>query len=82
MDNNNSATKSYYAGLLNNMSQKIHEKHPGLSKRKILLFQDNALVHASKVLMDKIQELRYEKIPYPAHSQDFSPSGFFVDAKP
>ena len=71
-------TGAYYPNLLDQLDQKIREKRPGLSKKKIIFHHDNAPAHTSRVSMAKINELRYELLPHPPYSPDLAPSDFHL----
>jgi hypothetical protein len=38
-------TTEYYSSLLTRLDEQIHEKRPGLQKKKIIFHQDNAPAH-------------------------------------
>ena len=56
----------------------IREKRRGKLSKGVLLQQDNARVHTSKVAMDSVERNGYELIPHPAYSPDLAPSDFFL----
>ena len=71
-------TGVYYANLLDQLRIAIREKRRGKLTKGVLLQQDNARVHTSKVAMDAVERNGYELIPYPAYSPDLAPSDFFL----
>ena len=64
----------YYANLLKQVRQSIKEKRRGKIRRGIMLHQDNAPVHTSRVAMDAVRECGYELLPHPPYSPDLAPS--------
>jgi hypothetical protein len=46
-------TGEYYSNLLTRPDEKIHEKRPGLQKKKIIFHQENAPTHKSVLAMEK-----------------------------
>ena len=68
----------YYANLLKQVRQSIKEKRRGKIRRGIMLHQDNAQVHTSRVAMDAVRECGYELLPHPPYSPDLAPSDFHL----
>ena len=68
----------YYANLLKQVRQSIKEKRRGKIRRGIMLHQDNAPVHTSRVAMDAVRECGYELLPHPPYSPDLAPSDFHL----
>nr|XP_033783950.1 histone-lysine N-methyltransferase SETMAR-like [Geotrypetes seraphini] len=68
----------YYAGLLQRLRAEIKMKRPHLSKKTVLLHQDNAPAHTSTIVMVKLHELRFKLIPHPPYSPDLAPCDFFL----
>jgi hypothetical protein len=60
------------------LKAEIVTKRPHLKKKKVLLHQDNALVHTSAVAIVKIHELQFELIHHPPYSPDLSPRDFLL----
>ena len=52
-------TGAYYANLLNQLRTAIHGKRRGKLSKGILLQQDNARVHTSKIAMDAVERNGY-----------------------
>ena len=67
-----------YANLLKQVRQSIKEKRRGKIRRGIMLHQDNAPVHTSRVAMDAVRECGYELLPHPPYSPDLAPSDFHL----
>ena len=65
-------TVVYYANLFDQLRTVIREKHRGKLSKGILLQQDNARVHTSKIAMDAVKRNGYELIPHPAYSPESS----------
>ena len=68
----------YYANLLKQVRQSIKEKRRGKIRRGIMLHQDNAPVHTSRVAKDAVRECGYELLPHPPYSPDPAPSDFHL----
>ncbi|XP_048243687.1 histone-lysine N-methyltransferase SETMAR-like [Haliotis rufescens] len=68
----------YNAKLLKQVRQSIKVKRRGKIRRGILLHQDNAPVHRSRVAMTAVQECGYELLPHPPYSPDLAPSDFHL----
>ena len=71
-------TGAYYASLLDRLNNEIKEKRPHLTKKKVLLHQDNARVHTCTVAMAKIESLRFELLEHPPYSPDLAPCDYFL----
>ena len=71
----------YYADLLVRLRESIKEKRRGKIRRGILLQQDNAPVHSSKVAMQSVRDCGFELLPHPPYSPDLAPSDFFLFSK-
>ena len=53
--------------------------HPGQVKRKlVLLLQDNAHAHTSKVVREKVEELGIGLLPHPAYTPNLAPSDYYL----
>jgi hypothetical protein len=66
-------TAEYYSNLVTRLDEKIHEKRPGLQKKKIF-HQDNAPAHKSVLAIEKLRNLHYELLEHPPYSPDLAPS--------
>ena len=71
----------YYANLLKQVRQSIKEKRRGKIRRGVLLHQDNAPVHTSRIAMEAVRECGYELLPHPPYSPDLAPSDFHLFPK-
>ena len=71
----------YYADLLVRLRESIKEKRRGKIRRGVLLQQDNAPVHSSKVAMQSVRDCGFELLPHPPYSPDRAPSDFFLFSK-
>ena len=74
-------TREYYSNLLTRLDEKIREKRPGLQKKKIIFYQDNAPAHKSVLAMGKLRDLHYELLEHPPYSPDLAPSDFCLFPK-
>ena len=68
----------YYCQLLDQLNVKIREKIPGLSKKKITFYQDNAPALTSDLTMVKLNELKYEMLEHPPYSPDLAHSDYYL----
>ena len=71
-------TGVYYANLLDQLGNAIHEKHQGKLSQSVLLQVNNARVYTCKVAVDAVEQNGYELIPHPAYSPDLAPNDFFL----
>src|SRR6185295_5961685 len=70
-------TAEKYCHELDEMRQKLREKHPALiNRRGPILLHDNARPHVSRMTPQKLNELGYETLPHPAYSPDLSPTDY------
>jgi hypothetical protein len=60
-------TGEYNSILLTRLDEKIHEKRPGLQKKKIIFHQDNAPTQKSVLAMGKLRDLHYELLEHPPY---------------
>jgi histone-lysine N-methyltransferase SETMAR len=74
-------TREYCSKLLTRLDKKIHEKRPGLQKKKTIFHQDNAPAHKSVLAMGKLRDLHYELLEHPRYSPDLAPSDFYLFPK-
>jgi histone-lysine N-methyltransferase SETMAR len=74
-------TREYYSNLLTRLDKKIHEKSPGLQKKKIIFHQDNAPAHKTVLAMGKLRDLHYELLEHSPYSPDLAPSDFCLFPK-
>ena len=69
---------AYYGALLKRLRESIKEKRKGKLKRGVLLQQDNAPVHNSKVAIAAAKNCGFEIIPHPPYSPDLAPSDYHM----
>ena len=69
---------AYYAALLKRMRESLKEKRRGKLKRGVLLQQDNAPVHNSKVAIAAAKECKFEIISHPPYSPEMAPSDYHM----
>lgn len=68
-----------YSAQLQNLSDALKEKRPGLVNRKgVILQHDNARPHTAKFTRDKIRQLGWEVLPHPPYSPDIAPSDYHL----
>jgi len=73
-------TGEYYSNLLIRLDEKIHEKRPGLQKKKSSFIRA-APAHKSVLAMGKVRDLHYELLEHPPYSPDLAPSDFYLFPK-
>lgn len=71
-------TAEHYVSLLDHLNEKIHEKRPGLQKKKIIFHQQNTRAHEAPMVMAKILGLNFELLENPQYSPDLDPSDFYL----
>ena len=64
-----------------NRGKNFCEKRPGLQKKKIVFYQDNALAHKSVLAMGKLRDLHYELLENRPYSPNLAPSEFCLFPK-
>jgi histone-lysine N-methyltransferase SETMAR len=68
-----------YCGYLQKLDAELKNKRPALVNRKgVILHQDNAKPHTSKVTKKFLQELGYELLEHPPYSPDLAPSDYYL----
>lgn len=68
----------YYADLLTRLRSVVVEKRRGKVSRGVLLLQDNAPVHTSKVSRAALRETGFQEIDHPPYSPDLAPCDYFL----
>ncbi|CAF4935522.1 unnamed protein product [Pieris macdunnoughi] len=71
-------TGEYYATILEKLKDAIKEKRRGKLTKGVLLLQDNAPVHKSKVAMAALHTHGFESLVHPPYSPDLAPSDFYL----
>jgi histone-lysine N-methyltransferase SETMAR len=56
LEKGKTVTGEYYSNLLTKLDETICEKRPGLRKKKIIFYQDNAPAHKSVLAMGKLRD--------------------------
>lgn len=74
-------TGEYYANLLDKLKTAVVEKRPGMTKKKVLFHQDNAPVHSSHVVTEKLTDLKFQIVSHPPYSPDLAPSDYHLFPK-
>ena len=72
---------AYYAGELRALRQENARKRRGKLTRCVLLLQDNAPAHTSRVAMTAATECGFEILHYPTYSPNMAPSDFYLLSK-
>lgn len=71
-------TGEYYARLLERLRQCIKEKRRGKLAKGVLLLQDNAPVHKSRIAMAALSKCGFENLDHPPYSPDLAPSDYYL----
>ena len=74
-------TGLYYAQELRRLREEIKSKRRGKLRRGVLLLQDNAPAHTSRVAMAAAAECGFEILPHPPYSPDLAPSDYHLFRK-
>lgn len=74
-------TALYYSKLLDRLKAAIVEKRPGRKHKKIIFHQDNAPVHTSGIVKEKLAKLKFETLDHPPYSPDLAPSDYHLFPK-
>ena len=56
----------------------IKSKRPGMLSDEIILLNDNARLHTTNLVRDKLQRFDWETLQHPPYSPDLSPCDFYV----
>jgi hypothetical protein len=56
----------------------IYNKHRGMLTNGVVMHYDNALLHMAAVIIETIQELKFELLPHSAQSPDLAPSDYHI----
>ncbi|CAH2244033.1 jg20705 [Pararge aegeria aegeria] len=68
----------YYATILEKLRESIKEKRQGKLTKGVLLLQDNAPVHKSRVAIAALHKHGFESLVHPPYSPDLAPSDFYL----
>ena len=74
-------TGLYYAQELRKLRDALKKKRRGKLSRGVLLLQDNAPAHTSRVAVAAAAECGYEILPHPPYSPDLAPSDYHLFPK-
>ena len=70
-------TSENYAQQINEMHQKLQGLPPALVNRKgSVLLHNNAQLHITQPMLQKLNELGYKVFPHPPYSPDLSPTDY------
>jgi hypothetical protein len=61
-----------YCEALSKLRDSIRRKHPGKLARRLLLHRDNARPHTAREILERIQELHWERLEHPPYSRTWS----------
>ena len=57
----------------------FEEKRPTLVNQKdVMIHEDNTWFHITRITLQKIEELGWNKIPNPSYSPDLAPSDYYL----
>ncbi|CAK9806934.1 Histone-lysine N-methyltransferase SETMAR [Anthophora plagiata] len=71
-------TGEYYSELLEQLKEAIKEKRRGKWTKGVLVLQDKAPVHKSKVAMAALHRCGFESLVHPTYSLDLTPSDYYL----
>lgn len=71
-------TGAYYADVLEKLRLTIKEKRRGKLRRGVLLQQDNAPAHTSRIALAAAADCGFEVISHPPYSPDLAPSDYHL----
>ncbi|CAK9806295.1 Protein GVQW3, partial [Anthophora plagiata] len=71
-------TGEYYSELVEQLKEAIKEKRRGKWTKSVLLLQDNAPVHKSKVAMAALHRSGFELLVHPPYSPDLTLSDYYL----
>ena len=72
---------AYYAEELRQLRAAIKDKRRGKLRAGVLMLQDNAPAHTSRVAVAAAAECGFELLPHPPYSPDLAPSDFYLFPK-
>ena len=78
LDHGRTINGEYYAYLLYKLRDAIKEKRRGKLTRGVLLLQDIAPAHTSKIGKAAAKDCGFELLPHPSYSTDLAPSDFYL----
>jgi histone-lysine N-methyltransferase SETMAR len=61
-----------YGETLKGLRSAIKTKRPGMLSCGVILLHDNARPHSARTTLEKLQQFRWEVLPYPPYSPDVS----------
>jgi len=65
-----------YAQKINKMHWKLQCLHPALVNRKGQILHNDAWLHVTQIIFQKLSDLGYEMLPHIPHSPDLSPTNY------
>lgn len=79
LDMGETITSAVYCRQLDGLREKLKLTRPSLLNRKgVILQQDNAKPHTSKLTRDKLKEFGWELLPHPPYSPDMAPTDYHL----
>lgn len=76
---NEMITGNIYCHQLERLKAELEKVRPGLINRNnVIIQQDNARPHTSKLTLQKLRDLDWEVLPHPAYSPDIAPSDYHL----
>jgi histone-lysine N-methyltransferase SETMAR len=67
-----------HAAQLRELREMIKVKRPGKLTKGVLILQDNAPIHKSRVAMAAADDCAFQLLPHPPYSPDLAPSNYFL----
>ena len=69
-------TSEKYTDKIDEMNQKLQSLQPTLVNRMSLIFHDNAGLHITQPMLQKLNKLDYEALLHESYSPDVSPNNY------
>ena len=81
LERGHTITGQYYAEELRRLRQAIKDKRRGKLTAGILLLQDNAPAHTSRIAVSAAAECGFKILSHPLYSPDLAPSDYYLFPK-
>ena len=66
-----------FVAFIEEVNDKLNE-HPVLKSRKVLIIFDNAPIHTSHKVKERVEELQLKALMLPSYSPEFNPVEYFI----
>jgi len=78
LEHGRTITGEYYSQLLIRLREAIKLKRRGKLRKGVLMLQDNAPSHTSRLAIATLQQCGFELLPHPPYSPDMAPSDYYL----